>query len=89
MGLCGCDLILPLINGPATIFKDFKETIGMKTTIHDGNKFIEESISRIINSIINREQEYNKCIRLQIFDYLFNTYKWESITNKFRNLIHL
>ena len=45
--------VLPLVNGPATIFKEFRDVVGMKTCALDGEAFIKESADRIADAIEN------------------------------------
>ena len=83
--LCGNELILPLINGPETTFKDFRAYVSMNTDMSSPQQFIQESAQRIADSIINYHDETRVEIRRKIQQHLLNNYSWDVVAPEFCN----
>lgn len=82
--MCGNDLILPLINGPATTFNEFKSV--SLTARYGEPGFIEESVSRIVDSILNYADPAKIKLRNEIRQHLISYCSIQSVMQQFEKL---
>ena len=85
--MCGNELILPLINGPATTFKPFQHSIGMKNKFYSPEAFYECS-KRIVKSMKNYHNKENVFLRKQIREYISNNFSINILSKKFLDYIN-
>ena len=74
--MCGNDLILPLANGPATTFKDFKQSVDMQTTAIGKLKPIADMLA---NSMISRIMQTHGSLMFMNQDVRIRQETYESI----------
>ena len=86
MALGEVELILPLKNGPATIFKNFPE-IGMHYDVHQPKEFILEAVERICSAFEHFNDNDKIAKRKEIADNVRKTCSYDEICNQYFQLL--
>lgn len=82
--LCGNELSLPLVNGPVTMFRNFRQHVAMHNDTSNPELFVRESATRIFNSIIHYHDPDRVEVRRKIRQHLLDNYSWDVVAPKFQ-----